>query len=162
MAKFCGKCGAEITDDFCTSCGAKASDSKTSSTNNGVNEYFHEKLMNKKKHNIYRIAAGICMLILGFLIFIAAVMYEDLDVSITFDNVTLALLLPGIFTFIGGIFSIVSRKANVLLLVSGISYILAAIINAIGIQNISLLFILCIIFAPINIAYYFQTEKLDK
>lgn len=161
MAKFCGKCGAEITEDFCTSCGAKASEA-TATVNSDVNEYFRDKLMSKKRHNAYRIAAGVIMLILGFLVTFAGLLYDDLDVSIAFDNVALALVLPGIFTFVGGLLSIISKKVNVLLLCSGISYILAAIFNAVGIQNISLLFILCAIYAPINIVYYFQAEKLDK
>ncbi len=161
MAKFCGKCGAEITEDFCTSCGAKASEA-TATVNSDVNEYFRDKLMSKKRHNAYRIAAGVIMLILGFLVTIAGLLYDDLDVSIAFDNVALALVLPGIFTFVGGLLSIISKKVNVLLLCSGISYILAAIFNAVGIQNISLIFILCAIYAPINIVYYFQAEKLEK
>lgn len=162
MAKFCGKCGAEIKDEFCTSCGAKASEASKVSSNNDVNEYFHGKLMSKKRHDLYRIIVGIVMLILGFLIAIAALMYEDLDLSFSVDNVTLAFLIPGIFTFIGGLFSIISKKVNVLLLISGISYIVAAIVNAIGIENISLLFILCAIFAPLNIVYYFKAEKLGE
>ncbi len=161
MAKFCGKCGAEITEDFCTSCGAKASEA-TATVNSDVNEYFRDKLMSKKRHNAYRIAAGVIMLILGFLVTFAGLLYDELDVSIAFDNVALALVLPGIFTFVGGLLSIISKKVNVLLLCSGISYILAAIFNAVGIQNISLLFILCAIYAPINIVYYFQAEKLEK
>lgn len=161
MAKFCGKCGAEITEDFCTSCGAKASEA-TATVNSDVNEYFRDKLMSKKRHNAYRIAAGVIMLILGFLVTFAGILYDELDVSIAFDNVALALVLPGIFTFVGGLLSIISKKVNVLLLCSGISYILAAIFNAVGIQNISLLFILCAIYAPINIVYYFQAEKLEK
>ena len=161
MAKFCGKCGAEITDDFCTSCGAKANEA-TTAVSSDVNEYFRDKLMSKKRHNAYRIAAGVIMLILGFLVTFAGLLYDELEVSVSFDNVALALVLPGIFTFVGGLLSIISKKVNVLLLCSGISYILAAIFNAIGIQNISLLFILCAIYAPINIVYYFQAEKLEK
>ena len=160
MSKFCGKCGAEITEDFCTKCGAKA---KASKSNDSVNEYFHEKLMNKKRHNGYRIAAGVIMLILGFLVTFAGLFYDEYDVSISIsdDAVALALILPGIFAFIGGILSIISKKVNVLLLVSGIFYILTAIFNAIGIQDILLLFILCAIYAPINIVYYFKAEKLE-
>ncbi|MBO4601054.1 MAG: zinc ribbon domain-containing protein [Bacilli bacterium] len=164
MAKFCGKCGAELNSDFCTNCGTKATESNVANnTSSDVNEYFREKLMNKKKHNMYRVVCGCLMLVLGFLVMIAGLCYDSLDIT-TFDgyNIALALVIPGIFTLAGGILSIISRKVNVLLLISGIAYILAAIFNAIGIENISLLFILCLAFAPCNIVYYIQTEKLEK
>lgn len=159
MTKFCGKCGAEITEDFCTSCGAKASET---TKRNDVNEYFHEKLMSKKRHNGYRIAGGIIMIILGFLLTCVCLASDEVDVDLSSYNLTLVFLIPGLLTMVGGILSIISKKVNVCLLISGILYALAAIFNAIGIENISLLFIICCVYAPLNIVYYIKAEKLDK
>ena len=163
MTKFCGKCGAELKDEFCTSCGAKAGEAASSAAvGNDVNEYFREKMMNKKKHNGYRMAAGIIMIILGALLCCVAIAADDIEsVDVSSYNVALVFLIPGLFTLVGGILSIISRKVNVLLLVSGILYALAAICNAIGIENISLLFIICAVYAPVNIVYYVQALKLE-
>ena len=159
MAKFCGKCGAEIKDDFCTNCGANGNES---TQRNDVNEYFHEKLMNKKRHNGYRIASGIIMIILGFLLMCVCIAYDEVDVDLSSYNLTVVFLIPGLLTLAGGILSIISKKVNVCLLISGILYATAAICNAIGIENISLLFIICCIYAPLNIVYYVKTKQLEK
>lgn len=158
MAKFCGNCGAEKIDGLCPNCGAE----KGKAERNDVNEYFHEKLMNKKRHNGYRIAAGIIMIILGFLLMCVSIASDEVDIDLSSYNLTLVFLIPGIFALAGGILSIISKKVNVCLLISGIFYIIAAICNAIGIENISLLFIICCIYAPLNIVYYVKAEQLDK
>lgn len=156
MTKYCGNCGTEVKSDFCTKCGTKVGEECKES---GVNEYFHEKLVSKKNHNAYRISVGILMIILGFCVFIAGVCYNEIDSDVIVDSIALALVAPGIFTIAGGIFSIISKNYNILLLISAICHVLSGIFNAIGIANISLLFILNMVFAIINIIYYIGANK---
>ena len=96
MAKFCGKCGAEVKSDFCTSCGAKVDGTQSGNVaSNEANEYFREKMKSKRNHNVYRITVGIIMIVLGFLVFVAGCAAEDTDLlisDITGINLTLAFI----------------------------------------------------------------------
>lgn len=165
MGKFCSKCGSKIEGAFCTNCGTKANEKAeaTKIISNDVNDYLKDKARAKRDHSTYRLVLGIIMIVLGFCVFIVSLdegsvtKYEDMGY-----NVTLGFMLPGIAALAGGILSIISRKTNKLLLVSGICYLLAAILNVCGIQDISLLFILCCIFVPLNFVFYSKTNKYEQ
>ncbi|MCR5787793.1 MAG: hypothetical protein K6G37_01745 [Bacilli bacterium] len=160
MGKFCGKCGAEIKEDFCTNCGTKAEASSKVQVSSDMNEYFKGKMESKRNHKVYRIVTGSIMAFLGLCLIIAScsedamMQYEDLGY-----NISLAFAVPGVFILLGGIFSICSFKCNPLLLVSAILYAFAGICNIIGIEDVSLLLILCLVFVPINIVFFLKTQK---
>lgn len=164
MGKFCSKCGSKVEGSFCTNCGTKITEKvENKVTNNEINDYLMDKVNAKRNHDIYRLVVGIVMIVLGVCIFIASLgedlieKYEDLGY-----DVTLGFTLAGIAVLVGGILSIVARKNNNMLLVSGICYVAAAICNVAGIQDISLLFILCCIFAPLNFVFYSKTKKAQE
>ena len=73
-------------------------------------------------------------------------------------NVFLGFTLPGIFSLAGGILSILSRKRNILLLVTGILYLCGALVNMCGIHDVSILFILSVVFGILNIVFYFKNR----
>lgn len=73
--------------------------------------------------------------------------FDNLFIS----NFELAFLAPGILSITGGVLSILSRKVKILLLLSGIIYLSAGIINAIIFESASIFLILCLLVAPINI-----------
>ena len=163
---YCSNCGSKVEGRFCPNCGKEVTQNGVfQQENNGqispeLNAYFKQKLDSKKNHDVYRIVVGIVMIILGFCITIAG-LSEDytLEYILLGYNLTLAFVLPGIFILAGGILSIVSKKVNILLLISGILYLAAAICNLCGISNISLLFILSCIFGPLNIVFYSKAQK---
>ena len=163
MGKFCSKCGTKIEGSFCTNCGTKADVKAETVISNDVNDYLKDKARAKRDHDIYRLVVGIVMIIVGVCIFIASLgeeyieKYEDLGY-----DVTLGFTLAGIAALVGGILSIVSRKNNKMLLVSGVCYVAAAICNVCGIEDISLLFIMCCIFAPLNFVFYSKTNKAEQ
>ena len=119
----------------------------------------------KKQHNGYRISTGIIMIVISsFVLFAALVLTSNKSsvysryITIDYDALTTAILfaltLPGLCTLAGGILSIVSKKNNNLLLVSGILYLVAALVNMLAITDISILFILACTFGIINIVFY--------
>jgi len=162
MGKFCSKCGTKLEGTFCTNCGTKA-DVKTETVSSEVNDYLMDKVKAKRDHSIYRLVVGIIMIILGACIFIASFgeefveKYEDLGYDIT-----LGFTLAGIAVLAGGILSVISRKNNKMLLISGICYVAAAICNVCGIQDISLLFIMCCVFAPLNFVFFSKTNNAEQ
>lgn len=158
--KYCSNCGSKVEGSFCSNCGAKIqTEENNAQFNSEVNAYFQKKLQSSKNHDIYRLVVGIIMIIIGTCIFIAGMDEgSKLEYMIYGYDMTLAFTLPGLLTLAAGILSIVSRKVNVLLLISGILYLVAAICNVCGISDISILFILCCIFGPINIVFYTKTR----
>lgn len=177
--KYCSNCGSQVEGSFCTNCGAKVSDGQVNVQNNGVannagfnnevNAYFQQKIDAKKNHNGYRIAVGVIMIVLGAIIFFAGIVInsalESTNVLTRLEyaqyakmNITLALTLPSLLVLAGGILSIISKKNNMLLLISGISYLVAAVCNICAISDISILAILCLVFGPINIVFYTKTR----
>ena len=163
MGKFCSKCGTKVEGTFCTNCGAKAEEKAEAIISNDVNDYLKDKAKAKRDHDIYRLVVGIVMIIIGVCVFIASLgedlveKYEDLGY-----DMTIGFTLAGIAALAGGILSIISRKNNKMLLVSGICYVAAAVCNVCGIQDISILFIMCCIFAPLNFAFYSKTNKFEQ
>ena len=169
---YCSNCGSKVEGKFCSNCGKEVIQNNIQENvqNNQfspeMNEYFKEKLESKKNHNGYRLATGIVMIIIGALVLLASLALSDrLDSKSHYNissiyyayrniDLTLVFTLPGLLVLAGGILSIVSRKSNVLLLISGIGYLCAALINMSAIKDISILFILCCIFGPINIVFY--------
>ena len=165
MGKFCSKCGTKIEGNFCTKCGTKVNSNEEAIKiiSNDVNDYLKDKVRDKRDHNTYRLVVGIIMIILGFCIFIASINDETtLKYELLGYDITLGFMLPGIATFIGGILSIVSRKNNKMLLFSVLCFVAAAICNVCGIEDISFLFILCCIFAPLNFVFYSKTNKYEQ
>lgn len=164
MVKFCSKCGTKVEGTFCTNCGSKIGEEKEAGKiiSNDVNDYLEDKARAKRNHDIYRLVVGIVMIIIGFCVFVGSLDEELLiekGVNLDDINVTLALTLPGLAALAGGILSIIARKNNKMLLISGFCYVAAAICNVAGIQDVSLYFILWCIFAPLNFVFYSKTEK---
>lgn len=164
MGKFCSKCGTKIEGNFCTNCGTKATEKvETQKLSNEVNDYLKDKVRTKRNHNNYRLIIGIIMIILGFCIFIVSLSDEEvLKYEAVGYNMLLGFTLPGLAVLSGGILSIISRNNNKLLLISGICYVAAAVSNVCGIQDISLLFILCCVFSPLNFVFYSKTNKYEQ
>ena len=161
MGKFCSKCGTKVEGTFCTNCGTKV-DEKVQSVNSEVNDYLMDKVNSKRNHDIYRLIVGIVMIVLGSIFFIASFSDDIMEEYLLYD-INLVFRLPGIALLAGGILSVVSRKNNnKLLLISGICYVAAAICNACGIEDISIAFILCCIFAPLNFVFYSKTNKYEQ
>lgn len=159
MSKFCSNCGSELNGNFCSNCGTKVGETGEGLSKE-ASEYINSKVEAKQNHNTYRTVVGIIMIILGVLIFIGSLSEETMEAYEQLDyNITVGFTLPGIATLVGGILSIISKRENKLLLISGLCYILAAVCNVCGIRDISLLFILSCIFAPINIVFFSKTEK---
>ena len=160
MGKFCSNCGSPLNGKFCSNCGAKSEINSANGLSEEANRYINQKIASKQNHNGYRIAVGVIMIILGALILIG--LFNESTIleheSLEYD-MGLGLLLPSIAVLIGGILSIISVNDNNLLLPSGICYIAAAVYNFFGIRDISLLFILCCVFAPINFAYYSSVKN---
>ena len=172
---YCSNCGSKTEGKFCSNCGKEVVESnvvnsQTNQLNPEMTEYFKQKLENKKNHNGYRLASGIVMIVLGAVILLAAITISDAldktgyrslsDMYLAYRglNITFVFTLPGLLILAGGILSIVSRKNNTLLLISGIAYLTAAIINMCAISDISILFILCCVFGPINLVFYSKSR----
>jgi hypothetical protein len=127
-----------------------------------VSDYLQDKIKNKENYDIYRIVVDIIMIVLGFCVFLVSTSDEH---TITYEllgyDITLGFMLPGLITLVAGILSIVSRKVNSLLLVSGILYLVAGLCNLCGISDVSFLLILCIIFGTFNIVFYSKTNSKE-
>ena len=147
---FCSKCGEKLEGNFCTNCGTQAGQVVAAAAPKTVNN----------DHNTYKLVVGIIMVILGALIFIGSL--DDASVAkyelIGYD-VTLGFMVPGIAAAVGGILSIISRNNKQMLLFSGIAYAAAAACNCIGIKDVSLLFILSVIFGILNFVFYAKANK---
>lgn len=165
MGKFCSKCGSKVEGNFCTNCGTKIGEKAeaTKIISEDVNDYLKDKVRAKRDHSNYRLILGIIMIVLGFCVFVVSfndesvLKYEDLGYNMTFG-----FMLPGIAMLAGGILSILSRKNNKLLLISGFCYLAAAICNICGIQDISVLFIMSCVFVPLNFVFYSKTNKYEQ
>lgn len=150
---YCSKCGEKIEGNFCTNCGTPAGQIVNVNQLKPVNN----------NHNTYKLIVGIIMIILGSLIFIASLNDETVaKYELIGYDVTLGFMVPGIVTLVGGILSIVSRNDNKFLLASGIAFVVAAISNCCGIQDISLLFILCVIFGIIDFVFFTKANKKEN
>ena len=165
MGKFCSKCGSKVEGTFCTNCGTKITEKAETVKviSDDVNDYLKDKAMAKRNHSTYRLVIGIIMIFLGVCVFVASLGedFADKYMDLGYD-MTLGFTLPGIAALAGGILSIISRKNNKMLLISGICYVAAGICNVCGIQDISILFILCCIFAPLNFVFYSKTNNYEQ
>lgn len=150
---FCSKCGEKIEGSFCTNCGTPAGQVVAAPTAKAVDN----------NHNTYKLVVGIIMVILGALIFIATL--DDATVAkyeLVGYDVTLGFMIPGIAAAVGGILSIVSRNNKQFLLFSGIAYVAAAVSNCVGIKDVSILFILSVIFGILNFVFYAKANKQNN
>lgn len=174
---YCSNCGSKVEGKFCSNCGKEVvennvvDNTQNNQFNPEMNEYFKQKLENKKNHSGYRIASGVVMIVLGAIILLSALTISDAldsrsyrsfsDMYLAYRglNITFVFTLPGLLILAGGILSIVSKKNNTLLLISGVAYLTAAIINMCAISDISILFILCCVFGPINLVFYSKSRQ---
>lgn len=150
---FCSKCGEKIEGKFCTNCGTQAGQVVAAPTAKAVDN----------NHNTYKLVVGIIMVILGALIFIATL--DDATVAkyeLVGYDVTLGFMIPGIAAAVGGILSIVSKNNKQFLLFSGIAYVAAAVSNCVGIKDVSILFILSVIFGILNFVFYAKANKQNN
>ena len=157
MKKFCVHCGSEVESSFCPNCGTKVDDGTQYS--NEVNEYVKQRIDSKKNHNTYRTVTGIVMIIIGACLLIFSMNDEQTHAYELYGySIMLGFTLPGVMSLTGGILSLLSKNKNQLLLYSGISYFIGAVINMCGISDVSLLFIMSCIFGALNIVFYNKTR----
>lgn len=157
MKSFCVHCGTEVDSSFCPNCGTKVEDENQYSSE--VNEYVKQKLESKKNHNTYRTVTGIVMIILGACLLIFSMSDGQTHIYESYGyHIMLGSTLPGVFSLAGGILSLLSKNRNELLLFSGISYFVGAVINMCGISDVSILFIMSCIFGVLNIVFYNKTR----
>lgn len=137
MAKFCENCGTELKEfqDVCLGCGRMLPN-----RNNNI------PIKKQKDHSGYVKVSGIIMIILGFCLICGMTLNE-------YEQPVLVFGLPGVFAIISGILSLCSKSNKNLLLLAGIFLIIGAVINFIGIIDISIFFILAIIFGILDIVY---------
>lgn len=137
MGKYCSNCGSELNEmqDICLKCGVLLKKDEAIVTK-------------KKNHNGYIKTSSIIMIIIG-----ACMILGANENSYMYDNTIVVFILPGILAIISGILALNSKKNNKFLLYSGVLYIIGAIVNCVGIVDISLYMILAVIFGIFNIIY---------
>lgn len=134
MAKFCENCGAELKEeqDVCLGCGKALKKAKSG-------------------HNGYFISTSIIMLVISFCLF-CAFGYYDADQPLVF-------LVPGLFSTAAAVVCLAGKKYKAAVITSGALYIAGAIVNIIGIEDISIFTILSLVFAGINIGFGCKMKK---
>ena len=137
MAKYCQNCGKELNEeqDICLGCGTF------------INKTTHYKKKEKNKHVAYKIITGITMIIVGSCMLLGA------SSDVLYDYPLIVYSIPGLLGLTAGILNVNSRKRPNLLLVSGILMFIGALVNFLGIIDVSLFMILAIIFGIFNIIY---------
>ena len=130
MAKFCENCGSELKEDqdVCLGCGKSI-----------------KKAVKKGGHNGYFISTSIIMLVISFCLF-CAFFYGEAEEPLVF-------FVPALFSTAAAIVCLAGKKNKVAVIVSGALYICGAIVNIIGIEDISIFTIMCLVFARINIGF---------
>lgn len=136
MGKFCQNCGTELNEnqDICLGCGVLIK---------------KEAIINKDSnndHSGYKTTTGVIMIILGVCMVLGA--SDDM-----YEYPILVFTLPGLLGIVAGILSLCSKKNLTLLLISGIILFVGALINFLGIIDVSIFMILAIIFGIFNIVY---------
>jgi hypothetical protein len=101
----------------------------------------------KQKYSGYFAASSIIMIIIGAILIVGS------GSQTAFDDVTMALVLPGICGVVGGILCLVGKKNKVMVMASGGVYILATILNSIAISDVSLYGIAGVVFGILNIVF---------
>ena len=140
MGKYCSNCGNELneTQNVCLKCGVLL-ENKNIDTNN-VNK--------QKSHNGYIKTSSIIMIVLG-----AIMVLGGNENSYLYDNIALVFILPGLIAIIAGILGLCSKNNKKLLLTAGILLLIGALLNFIGIIDISIFMILAVIFGIFDIIY---------
>jgi len=103
------------------------------------------EVKNKTNHSTYKTTTGIIMIILGTCMILGA--------SEVYGNSLIILSIPGLFSIIAGVLSLLSKKNNELLLYSGILLFIGAVVNFLGIYDVSIFMIVAIIFGIFNFVY---------
>lgn len=154
MSRFCVNCGTEVNENFCPNCGAKVGEVNTINDVQTV-----EKSSDKKNFNVYKLIVGIIMIFFGVCLVIFS---SNSDKTYLYElagyNIALAFTIPGILSLISGTLSILSRKNNILLIPTAVIFFITAIVNMVGISDISVLFIMSCVFGILNIVFYMKTR----
>lgn len=155
MAKFCGNCGKEMSDEqrFCSNCGKEFANNVNQPiySNSNMNSYTYNNVYNnvnhvQSTHNTYKLVVGILMIILCVCLLSAGLSsYED--------NAMFIYVFPGILGMVSSIMTICSRNNHGLLKPAGIIFIVGAGINFLAIYDISIYAILAVVFGVLNIMY---------
>lgn len=154
MSRFCVNCGTEVNENFCPNCGAKVGQVNTINDVQTV-----QKSDSKKSYNVYKLIVGIIMIFFGFCL---VVFSGDSDKTYLYElagyDIALAFTIPGVLCLISGTLSIISRKKFILLIPTAVLFFITAIVNMIGISDISILFLMCCVFGILNIVFYVKTR----
>lgn len=144
MQQYCGNCGKklEMGMNFCSSCGKPIMQEQGISANQQNNLMVNNV---NKKGGTYKLITGIIMIILASCVLLAGTMGEEGSLMI--------YIIPGFLGLVAGILNICSRTRYNLLKVSGILFIIAAVVNFFGIYDISLYAILSIVCGIINLFF---------
>lgn len=137
--KFCQYCGKELNEEqvVCLGCGREV-----------------PKMPNKIKHNGYYVSTSIIMIVVSACLLIAGLNTEYMEeYSEIYDNLILVFAGPGLLGLTGAILCLVGKKNKVLLIASAVCYIIAAAINFVAIETVSLFAIMACIFAGFNIGF---------
>ena len=145
MAKFCSNCGKELNEDqdVCLGCG------KVVSKEPVINVQTENKDNN---HKSYKTTTGIIMIVLGFCLLCAS--------GTGVESAVLVYTLPGFFGLIGGILNLITLKKSSLLIPSAVLFFLGAVINFLGIKDLSIFAILSVVFGIFNIIYSRKENNL--
>lgn len=135
MEKFCSNCGKELVEgqDVCLGCGKML-----------ANAGEHKK--KDITHSGYKTATGIIMIILGFCLLSAGG-------SSYYESAVLVYSLPGLLGLIAGILNLNTKKNPNLLVPAAILMFAGAVVNFLGIYDISLYSIVSIVFGIFNIKF---------
>ena len=147
MAKFCSNCGKELNEeqDVCLNCGKVVSRESVEQI---------EIVKKDNNHNGYKTTTGIIMIVLGFCLICAS------GSETVYDSPELVYTLPGIFGFIAGIINLNTKKKPNLLIPAAVLMFLGAVINFIGITDVSIFAILSVVSGIFNIIYSRKENNL--
>ena len=139
MGKFCQNCGKELSEnqDICLGCGVLLNKEKVTET---------VKVKEKGKHSVYKTTTGIIMIVLGACMILGA--NDDI-----YEFPVIVFSIPGLLGIVAGILNLNSKKNPSLLVISGTLLFIGALVNFLGIIDVSIFMILAIVFGIFNIIY---------
>ncbi len=139
MSRFCQNCGKELRpdQDVCLGCGIYINKQPA-------------KIKKKFNYSLYFVSTGIAMNILAFC-FLGAYI-EGGSVSY------IGIGAPSICTLIGSLIQLAGSKNKIAVSIASLFYIIGAVSNLVGIEDISLFFILAIITSGLGFVFAYNMD----